>query len=87
MHRYSKLAYGDGVHLYDEPVAHRLAALSEGRAVFTPSAPESAAKKAGAKAGAGAGACATIRVQCAYHGWTFDGASVGRCRLTCFESA
>jgi phenylpropionate dioxygenase-like ring-hydroxylating dioxygenase large terminal subunit len=52
----------------EEPVAmldkcpHRLAALSEGRAVFT-----------------GTGEAATIRVQCAYHGWTFDG--VGRCRL------
>jgi len=71
--RDAKKTYSDGVHLLDEPIAlvdkcpHRLAALSEGRAVFTPESPDNA--------GAGSGSCSTISVQCAYHGWKFDGAS------------
>ena len=73
--RDNKLTYADGVHDFDEPIAlvdkcpHRLAALSEGRAVFTPQASDDA--------GAGTGTGASIHVQCSYHGWTFDGATAG----------
>jgi nitrite reductase/ring-hydroxylating ferredoxin subunit len=39
--------------------------------VFTPASSDGG----GAARGAGEGTCAKISVQCAYHGWSFDGAS------------
>lgn len=69
----------------DKPIAlvdkcpHRLAALSEGRAVFTSVSSSSAsASDDDDDESIRSEGTATIRVQCAYHGWTFEGTSVGR---------